>query len=190
MSNTALPSDPLLFNLIRNRTVQTDASSKHYGVLFAQPRYQSRQSALATEADVFTFKPQRICFTAPSTLEKMSIDHRRRKRIDSLLAVTSHWNLGACVDDSRNMSRTQLLSYDLFDLICKFLGRLLSICHFQEQNHRLIRVCLPPTPNTQCIRNLFRKPLQQHVINLRALQTEHLQVSESHRCGPTSPVRR
>jgi hypothetical protein len=36
--------------------------------LFAHSRYQSRQPALATLAEVLTFIPQRICLTAPSTL--------------------------------------------------------------------------------------------------------------------------
>lgn len=39
-----------------------------YGCGFAHSRYQSRQSALATDADVLTFMPHKICFTAPSTL--------------------------------------------------------------------------------------------------------------------------
>ena len=38
-----------------------------------QRRYHSRQSALATEADVLTLVPHRICFTAISTL-KLPLD--------------------------------------------------------------------------------------------------------------------
>jgi hypothetical protein len=40
---------------------------------FDQSRYQSKHSELATLADVFTFRPHRICFTAPSTLRIVSI---------------------------------------------------------------------------------------------------------------------
>jgi hypothetical protein len=36
--------------------------------LAAHSRYQSRHSAFATDADVRTFIPQRICFTATSIL--------------------------------------------------------------------------------------------------------------------------
>jgi hypothetical protein len=36
--------------------------------LLAQFRYQFKQSALATLADVFTFMPHKICFTATSIL--------------------------------------------------------------------------------------------------------------------------
>jgi hypothetical protein len=39
---------------------------------FDQSRYQSRHSELATLADVFTFRPHNICFTAPSILAIVS----------------------------------------------------------------------------------------------------------------------
>ena len=45
--------------------------------LFAHSRYQSRQPALATLAEVLTFIPQRICLTAPSTLKSSSVTIER-----------------------------------------------------------------------------------------------------------------
>ena len=45
--------------------------------LLAHSRYQSRQPALATLAEVLTFIPQRICLTAPSTLQSLSVTIQR-----------------------------------------------------------------------------------------------------------------